>query len=219
MENNKRYSGLDVINPNRNVRNPNRTVPDNIIPISTKQREIPQNKERRKKKINKANVIKRRRVLTGIALSLGVVSANLIDSATEYFEEQQIIGEALDEYAPIVKENAHVLKDENGKPIYNGKDAVFWIDTGNIGNWVEEKLEQGANEKAVVYGIYHNLPESTEKENNFRDILDTANLPVDWAIENGYTGMYDKELKENVHQEYLNEYYNSFETSRNIGGK
>lgn len=212
MENNKDY-GLNVINPNRPV------VSNNIIIISTKQREIPQNKERRKKKINKANVIKRRLVLTGIALSLGVVSANLIDSATEYFEEQQIIGEALDEYAPIVKENAHVLKDENGKPIYNGKDAVFWIDTGNIGNWVEEKLEQGANEKAVVYGVYCNLPILSEKEKNFYDILDAANLPVDWASENGYTGMDDKDLKDDAKKEYLNEYYNTNREEKNIGGK
>ena len=212
MENNKNY-GLNVINPNRPV------VSNNIIIISTKQREIPQNKERRKKKINKANVIKRRLVLTGIALSLGVVSANLIDSATEYFEEQQIIGEALDEYAPIVKENAHVLKDENGKPIYNGKDAVFWIDTGNIGNWVEEKLEQGANEKAVVYGVYCNLPILSEKEKNFYDILDAANLPVDWASENGYTGMDDKDLKDDAKKEYLNEYYNTNREEKNIGGK
>lgn len=47
MENNERYSGLDVINPNR-------TVPNNIIHISTKQREIPQSNAIRKKLIRQA---------------------------------------------------------------------------------------------------------------------------------------------------------------------
>ena len=219
MENNKRYSGLDVINPNRNVRNPNRTVPDNIIPISTKQREIPQsNERRRKKKINKASLLKRRLVFTTTAVSLGVGSI-LINSATEYLEEQSIVSNAIEEYGPIVKENTHVLKDENGKPIYNGTDAVHMIDTSNIGNWIEEQIEKGANETAVVYGVYCNLPISSEKENNFYDILDAANLPVDWASENGYTGMDDKDLKDAAKKEYLNEYYNTNREEKNIGGK
>lgn len=107
MENNERYSGLDVINPNR-------TVSDNIIPISTKQREIPQsNDKRRKKKINKASLLKRRLVFTTTAVSLGVGSI-LINSATEYLEEQSIVSNAIEEYGLIVKENTHVLKDENG---------------------------------------------------------------------------------------------------------
>lgn len=219
MENNKRYSGLDVINPNRNVRNPNRTVPDNIIPISTKQREIPQsNERRRKKKINKASLLKRRLVFAATAISLGAVSIKLIDSATEYLEEQSIVSNAIEEYGPIVKENTHTLKDEKGKPIHNGKDVVFWIDTNNIGNWVEEKLKEGANEEAVVYGIYHNLP-ANEKENNFYDILEAANLPVDWAEENGYTGMDDKILEDTVNQEYINAYYNTNTNEKNIGGR
>lgn len=219
MENNERYSGLNVINPNRDVRNPNGTVPDNIIHISTKQRETPQSNGRRKKKINKASLLKRRLVFVATAISLGAVSIKLIDSATEYLEEQSIVSNAIEEYGPIVKENTHVLKDENGKPIYNGNDVMFMVNTENIGNWVEEQLEQGANEKEVVYGIYHNLPESTEKENNFYDILDAANLPVDWAIENGYTGMDDKDLKDDAKKEYLNEYYNTNREEKNIGGK
>ena len=205
MENNKKYNRLDIINPNR-------TVPENIINISTKQREISQNNERKRKKINKASVIKRRLVLTGVAFSLGAVSANLIDAATKYFEEQKIISKALDEYAPIVQENTHILKDEKGKPIHIGKDVVFWIDTNNIGNWVEEKLKEGANEEAVVYGIYHNLP-ANEKD------LEDANLPVDWAEENGYTGMDDKILEDTVNQEYINAYYNTNTNEKNIGGR
>lgn len=212
MENNERYSGLDVINPNR-------TVSDNIIPISTKQREIPQsNDKRRKKKINKASLLKRRLVFTTTAVSLGVGSI-LINSATEYLEEQSIVSNAIEEYGPIVKENTHVLKDENGKPIYNGTDAVHMIDTSNIGNWIEEQIEKGANETAVVYGVYCNLPISSEKEKNFYDILDAANLPVDWASENGYTGMDDKDLKDDAKKEYLNEYYNTNREEKNIGGK
>ena len=214
MENNERYSGLNVINPNRDVRNPNGTVPDNIIHISTKQRETPQsNERRRKKKINKASLLKRRLVFAATAISLGAVSIKLIDSATEYLEEQSIVSNAIEEYGPIVKENTHTLKDENGKPIYNGNDVMFMVNTENIGNWVEEQLEQGANEKEVVYGIYHNLPESTEKENNFYDILDAANLPVDWAIENGYTGMYDDKLEDDVKEAYIST------EEKNIGGK
>lgn len=212
MENNERYSGLDVINPNR-------TVSDNIIPISTKQREIPQsNDKRRKKKINKASLLKRRLVFTTTAVSLGVGSI-LINSATEYLEEQSIVSNAIEEYGPIVKENTHVLKDENGKPIYNGTDAVHMIDTSNIGNWIEEQIEKGANETAVVYGVYCNLPILSEKEKNFYDILDAANLPVDWASENGYTGMDDKDLKDDAKKEYLNEYYNTNREEKNIGGK
>ena len=212
MENNERYSGLDVINPNR-------TVSDNIIPISTKQREIPQsNDKRRKKKINKASLLKRRLVFTTTAVSLGVGSI-LINSATEYLEEQSIVSNAIEEYGPIVKENTHVLKDENGKPIYNGTDAVHMIDTSNIGNWIEEQIEKVANETAVVYGVYCNLPILSEKEKNFYDILDAANLPVDWASENGYTGMDDKDLKDDAKKEYLNEYYNTNREEKNIGGK
>ncbi len=211
MENNKKYNGLDIINPNR-------TVPENIINISTKQREISQNNERKKKKINKANLLKRRLIFIATTISLGAVSANLIDAATKYFEEQKIISKALDEYAPIVQENTNILKDEKGKPIHKGKDVVFWIDTNNIGNWVEEKLKEGANEEAVVYGIYHNLP-ANEKENNFYDILEAANLPVDWAEENGYTGMDDKILEDTVNQEYINAYYNTNTNEKNIGGR
>lgn len=211
MENNKKYNRLDIINPNR-------TVPENIINISTKQREISQNNERKKKKINKANLLKRRLIFIATTISLGAVSANLIDAATKYFEEQKIISKALDEYAPIVQENTNILKDEKGKPIHNGKDVVFWIDTNNIGNWVEEKLKEGANEEAVVYGIYHNLP-ANEKENNFYDILEAANLPVDWAEENGYTGMDDKILEDTVNQEYINAYYNTNTNEKNIGGR
>ena len=211
MENNKKYNRLDIINPNR-------TVPENIINISTKQREISQNNERKKKKINKANLLKRRLIFIATTISLGAVSANLIDAATKYFEEQKIISKALDEYAPIVQENTNILKDEKGKPIHKGKDVVFWIDTNNIGNWVEEKLKEGANEEAVVYGIYHNLP-ANEKENNFYDILEAANLPVDWAEENGYTGMDDKILEDTVNQEYINAYYNTNTNEKNIGGR
>lgn len=211
MENNKKYNRLDIINPNR-------TVPENIITISTKQREISQNNERKKKKINKANLLKRRLIFIATTISLGAVSANLIDAATKYFEEQKIISKALDEYAPIVQENTNILKDEKGKPIHHGKDVVFWIDTNNIGNWVEEKLKEGANEEAVVYGIYHNLP-ANEKENNFYDILEAANLPVDWAEENGYTGMDDKILEDTVNQEYINAYYNTNTNEKNIGGR
>ena len=211
MENNKKYNGLDIINPNR-------TVPENIINISTTQREISQNNERKKKKINKANLLKRRLIFIATTISLGAVSANLIDAATKYFEEQKIISKALDEYAPIVQENTNILKDEKGKPIHKGKDVVFWIDTNNIGNWVEEKLKEGANEEAVVYGIYHNLP-ANEKENNFYDILEAANLPVDWAEENGYTGMDDKILEDTVNQEYINAYYNTNTNEKNIGGR
>lgn len=211
MENNKKYNGLDIINPNR-------TVPENIINISTTQREISQNNERKKKKINKANLLKRRLIFIATTISLGAVSANLIDAATKYFEEQKIISKALDEYAPIVQENTNILKDEKGKPIHKGKDVVFWIDTNNIGNWVEEKLKEGANEEAVVYGIYHNLP-ANEKENNFYDILESANLPVDWAEENGYTGMDDKILEDTVNQEYINAYYNTNTNEKNIGGR
>lgn len=211
MENNKKYNRLDIINPNR-------TVPENIINISTKQREISQNNERKKKKINKANLLKRRLIFIATTISLGAVSANLIDAATKYFEEQKIISKALDEYAPIVQENTNILKDEKGKPIHYGKDVVFWIDTNNIGNWVEEKLKEGANEEAVVYGIYHNLP-ANEKENNFYDILEAANLPVDWAEENGYTGMDDKILEDTVNQEYINAYYNTNTNEKNIGGR
>ena len=160
MENNERYSGLDVINPNR-------TVPNNIIHISTKQRETPQSNGRRKKKINKASLLKRRLVFFATAISLGAVSIKLIDSATEYLEEQSIVSNAIEEYGPIVKENTHVLKDENGKPIYNGTDAVHMIDTSNIGNWIEEQIEKGANETAVVYGVYCNLPILSEKEKIF----------------------------------------------------
>lgn len=211
MENKKKYNRLDIINPNR-------TVPENIINISTKQREISQNNERKKKKINKANLLKRRLIFIATTISLGAVSANLIDAATKYFEEQKIISKALDEYAPIVQENTNILKDEKGKPIHKGKDVVFWIDTNNIGNWVEEKLKEGANEEAVVYGIYHNLP-ANEKENNFYDILEAANLPVDWAEENGYTGMDDKILEDTVNQEYINAYYNTNTNEKNIGGR
>ena len=118
MENNKKYNGLDIINPNR-------TVPENIINISTKQREISQNNERKKKKINKANLLKRRLIFIATTISLGAVSANLIDAATKYFEEQKIISKALDEYAPIVQENTNILKDEKGKPIHKRKDVVF----------------------------------------------------------------------------------------------
>lgn len=219
MENNERYSGLNVINPNRDVRNPNGTVPDNIIHISTKQRETPQSNGRRKKKINKASLLKRRLVFVATAISLGAVSIKLIDSATEYLEEQSIVSNAIEEYGPIVKENTHVLKDENGKPIYNGTDAMHMIDTSNIGNWIEEQIEKGANETAVVYGVYCNLPILSEKEKNFYDILDAANLPVDWASENGYTGMDDKDLKDDAKKEYLNEYYNTNREEKNIGGK
>lgn len=211
MENKKKYNRLDIINPNR-------TVPENIINISTKQREISQNNERKKKKINKANLLKRRLIFIATTISLGAVSANLIDAATKYFEEQKIISKALDEYAPIVQENTNILKDEKGKPIHKGKDVVFWIDTNNIGNWVEEKLKEGANEEAVVYGIYHNLP-ANEKENNFYDILEAANLPVDWAEENGYTGMDDNILEDTVNQEYINAYYNTNTNEKNIGGR
>lgn len=219
MENNERYSGLNVINPNRDVRNPNGTVPDNIIHISTKQRETPQSNGRRKKKINKASLLKRRLVFVATAISLGAISIKLIDSATEYLEEQSIVSNAIEEYGPIVKENTHVLKDENGKPIYNGTEVMFMIDTSNIGHWIADQLEQGENEAAVVYGVYSNLPASTEIENNFSDILDAANLPVDWASENGYTGMDDKDLKDDAKKEYLNEYYNTNREEKNIGGK
>lgn len=205
MENNN-YNGLNVINPNRQRFNDSTRA-------SNPKRSI-----KNKKKINKANLLKRRLVFAGVAISLGAVSVNLIDSVTKHLEEQKIITDAIREYNPIVKENTHILRDEDGKPIYNGTDAVIMIDTNNIGNWIEDQIEQGANEAAVVYGIYSNLPIIDEKENNFYDILEAANLSADWAVENGYTGMDDKSLEDAVNQEYINEYYNT-SIEKNIGGK
>ena len=154
MENNN-YNGLNVINPNRPRFNDSTRA-------SNPKRSI-----KNKKKINKANLLKRRLEFPREAISLGAGSVNLIDSVTKHLEEQKIITEAIREYNPIVKENTHILRDEDGKPIYNGTDAVIMIDTNNIGNWIEDQIEQGANEAAVVYGIYSNIPIIDEKENNF----------------------------------------------------
>lgn len=210
MENNN-YNGLNVINPNR-------TRYEHMISNSTRQRNIPKQSGRSKKRKNKSSMLKRRLVFAGAAISLGAVSVNIIDAATKYFEEQKIVSNTLEEYNTIVKENTHVLTDENGKPIYNGTEVMFMIDTSNIGHWIADQLEQGENEAAVVYGVYSNLPASTEIENNFSDILDAANLSVDWAIENGYTGMNDKNLKKDVRQEYLDEYYNINSDEKKMGG-
>lgn len=175
--------------------------------------------QRGKTNINSYNRKKRKLIFFALGLAIGVIGAKGIDEAINWYNKQEIISNTLKEYSQIVSENSYIIRNDDGTPkIVNGS-VLTAIDTNGIADVITQKIEDGENERGVIYGFYENMNSPYEID-DFRSSLGAAGIsPENWLEENGYIDYEDPNLKEDAEGIYIAEYNYDKEMGNILGGK
>lgn len=164
---------------------------------------------KRKKHISKLEQYKRELVILGIGMVLGGIAVSKANDVATYFEQQAIVADALDDYEAIVSKNQHLVLDENNRVKYTNGETSYWYDSVNIGSAMRKKIEEGNDEREVVYGIYSSMVTAPDDLDDFYSAMKMAGLSSgenEWAHEYGYEDMNDKKLSAQVKKQAVEKY-------------
>lgn len=170
------------------------------------------------KNISRSNKRTRQLLFFALGLGVGVIAAQGIDKAVDFYNGQKIVSEKLEDYGQIVSENSYIIKNGDGTPKTVKGRFLTAIDVNGLADAIIEQLDNGANETGVIYGIYFNTNSPNEID-EFYEALERANISPYWATEHGYTGFDDKALAKDAETIYIAEYNYDKEIGNTLGGR